>query len=277
MKVIFNSRVAEVFEIGSFWSNRAFLYGDGIFETMLWANGEIKRWPLHQERLSRALDVLQIEVPEDLLEERLSNLVTHLVKSDRVEGDLRLRLQVWRKAGGKYTPTQHQADYLLVYEALPPSSQAWDQVENIGCSTRHFTHQHPLSFCKTISSLLYVMAGLEKKTMGWDEILLCDKEGNIAEAGVANIFWVKGSGIFTPCASTGCIEGIRRASIIAYFQDTPHEVTIVRSSIHHLEQADVVFTANALGIRFLRRWENTTFRIPGEQGFPDFLQGILYR
>lgn len=276
MKVIFNSRIAEAFEIGAFWSNRAFLYGDGVFETMLWADGEIKRWNLHQQRLCRALDVLQMEVPEALMKNHLPQLVQHLIKSDRIAGNLRLRLQVWRKAGGKYTPTQHQAEYLLVYEPIPPSSQAWGQVENIGCSTQHFTHQHSLSFCKTNSSLLYVMAGLEKKIMGWDEILLCDKEGNLAEAGASNIFWVKGSDIFTPCPSTGCVEGIRRASIISYFQNTPHEVSMVRCAVHHLEHAQVVFTANALGIHFFKHWENTSYLLPNDPEFPDFLQGILY-
>ena len=276
MKVIFNSRIAESFEIGTFWSNRSFLYGDGVFETMLWSDGEIKRWNLHQQRLQRALDVLQMEIPNDLLEDRIPELVQHLAKSDRVEGKLRLRLQVWRKAGGKYTPSQHQADYLLVYEPLPSIHPLWEQVENIGYSTQHFTHQHALSFCKTSSSLLYVMAGLEKKTMGWDEILLCDKDGNLAEAGTSNVFWVKGGDIFTPCPSTGCVEGIRRASIISYFNSTPYEVTVLRSSIHTLEQADVVFTANALGLRFFKQWGNTCYLLPGDIGFPDFLHGILY-
>jgi branched-subunit amino acid aminotransferase/4-amino-4-deoxychorismate lyase len=43
--------------------DRSFLYGDGLFETMLIANGKPFRWTQHWERLQRGADFLKIKLP----------------------------------------------------------------------------------------------------------------------------------------------------------------------------------------------------------------------
>jgi len=275
MKVIFNSRIVESFEIPAFWTNRAFQYGDSLFETMLWTGSHILRLAQHQERLFRGLDILQIKIPDDLLKTGLQKQVEELFLLERYAGFARLRMQVWRRAGGRYTPLHHDAEWFLSYEPISEPT-AYHVIDKAGVASAAFSTPHALSFCKTGSSLTYVLAGLEKKNQQWDEILLTDIHGHIAEASASNVFWVKGSDIFTPSLASGCIAGVRRATIIDFFRHTEHEVTEVLTPIQSVWDADLLFTANAMGLGFIKSLHNEHYLVPGDAKFPSFLQGILH-
>lgn len=273
MKVIFNSRVVEESDIGSFFSNRAFRYGDGLFETILWMPEGPISLGLHYERLNKSMGMLGMKKPEELTRDGLENMIRDLVLNERFEGAARLRLQVWRTAGGYYTPSNHQVEYLI--ELSPIYFSPYKILDKADFANEIHTSYHELSALKSSSALLYVKAGIEKQERNLDEIILTDTRGNVAEASASNIFWVNGDNLFTPSLSCGCIEGIRRKRVIQHFELTPYEVMEMEASKEHLMKADCIFTTNALGISFIRSIESERFLIPGDNEFPSFLNQIL--
>ena len=79
--------------------NRAMMYGDGLFETIRMFDDQLPFLPLHWERLNRGLQVLGMTVPSnwsvDFFEDEIRKII---------QGNARIRLNVWRAAGGFFTP-----------------------------------------------------------------------------------------------------------------------------------------------------------------------------
>jgi branched-chain amino acid aminotransferase len=85
-------------------------------------------------------------------------------------------------------------------------------------------------------------AMIEARSRGFDNCLMCDMLGNIAELGTANIFMVKDGVVFTPAGNGTFLAGITRARVIALLRDAGAAVveTVLRYS--DFETADEVFS-----------------------------------
>src|SRR5690554_1679767 len=94
--------------------NRAFRYGDAIFETMLWENGQIRLLAYHVERLQKSMQVLQMNGWEDFDAEFIhSSVSTLLQKNEWDHRPCRIRLQVYRDGGGLYSPVTNRVGFVL--------------------------------------------------------------------------------------------------------------------------------------------------------------------
>ncbi len=71
-----------------------------------------------------------------------------------------------------------------------------------------------LAQLKCTSRLLYERAQEEAKAKGFNEAIILNKKGNLAEASRANIFFVLRHELFTPALLCGCLNGITRKAIM---------------------------------------------------------------
>tara|TARA_R110001592_G_scaffold86428_5_gene254953 strand:+ start:293 stop:1099 length:807 start_codon:yes stop_codon:yes gene_type:complete len=257
MKAIFNSRLIEIDSIKLDTKNRAFCYGDGLFETIVTGPNRINLTDFHLERLIRACKVLDLDPPLFSFQD-LNDMISQLADINQLNGDLRIRLQVWREDGGLYTPQQSVCSFML--QVAETSKPAFTEGGSIGISTTSKVSHTAISFAKTMSALPYVLAGIEMQQKKLDEIILLDALGNLAETHSSNLFWIVGDEIFTPSFKTGCIEGIMRRLILETL-----EVTEVMAKPERLLQADSIFTSNASGIRHFTSFENKRYLNPNEK------------
>lgn len=116
--------------------------------------------------------------------------------------------------------------------------------EAVDVKISEFIRPHPKS---TVSNAkicgLYVnsiLASLEAKRNGFDEALLLDFEGNVAEGPGENIFIVKDKKLFTP-AEDSILPGITRDSVIEIAEDMGIPVGEKKMSPSELKIADEVF------------------------------------
>src|SRR3989304_4719639 len=84
--------------------NRSFRYGDGIFETIRFANGRIQFLDSHMSRIRTSMEILKMDCPENYTEEFFRTEISKLIKENKVEKGARIRLTIFRKEGGYYTP-----------------------------------------------------------------------------------------------------------------------------------------------------------------------------
>jgi branched-chain amino acid aminotransferase len=99
----------------------------------------------------------------------------------------------------------------------------------------------PLAGVKTISWLQNVWAVAEAQRDGFDEVVLLNERGEVAECTAANIFAVKGGKIHTPPLSSGCLEGVTRGIL---FEIAPEAgIAVVEQALRpeDLYSADEVF------------------------------------
>src|SRR5258705_5132473 len=89
-------------------TNRAFRYGDAVFETIRLMNGEILFFEKHLARLKRSMEMLSMNWHEDFSFQNLHLLIRHLDQVNNLRGNGRIRLEVFRKDGGYYTPQTNE-------------------------------------------------------------------------------------------------------------------------------------------------------------------------
>jgi branched-chain amino acid aminotransferase len=71
-----------------------------------------------------------------------------------------------------------------------------------------------LAGVKTISWLPNVWAVAEAQKEGFDEVVLLNERGEVAECTAANVFVVKGDKVLTPPLNSGCLEGVTRGILM---------------------------------------------------------------
>lgn len=260
MKVLYDERIIDEAEFSLPFHNRAWRYGDGIFETMTLQNGEIWHWPQHWQRLTNAMSVLGLVWGKVKNQQSFAKEIKRLIEQEQIKNGI-VKIYVWRSGGGKYLPATDIAEYCIAagssgkvnHKKIVSLAGFCTQVQNVASPYSHF---------KRLNSLHYVLAAREMKAYNWDEIILCDYDDNISEALYSNVFWCKDDQFYTPSLGTGCIEGTFRSAFIHYLKKSGVLIHEVKSKPGHLLNADSVFTTNASGIQIIERIGERTFGPP---------------
>jgi branched-chain amino acid aminotransferase/4-amino-4-deoxychorismate lyase len=238
------------------FDNRAFLYGDGLFETIIYQDHKIRFTSYHQERLTSGMQAMYLQFETGISMEMLFEKLHQLVQQSNL-ASARIRLQVWRSPGGLYTPQHHTCELMATCIALQPKQTPPKYQVSISKTVRLMASNW--SAYKTISALPYIQAGIEKEQRRLDDLILLDREGHVSECCASNIFWKQGATYFTPSLDTGCIDGIMRRHIIDQLHKHHIEIHIGTFTSEALLQADEVFTSNVTGIHAIHNIDKRTF------------------
>ncbi len=119
MYLLYNWQLIREEDFSLSFTNRAFQYNDGLFDTLIIAQGNIRFLPDHLERMQQALRVLQLHVPAALLNPAIfTDYVTKLIKQNTLTAPLvRVKVHIWRAPGGLFTPEQNSAECLITAQA----------------------------------------------------------------------------------------------------------------------------------------------------------------
>ncbi|MCF8372630.1 MAG: aminotransferase class IV [Bacteroidales bacterium] len=237
--------------IGS--SNRAFLYGDALFETMH-ANGtEVQFFDLHYTRLTESAKKLHFDLPSTFSSAFLQNEIRRLVQKNRSFKGSRIRVSLFRNDGGFYVPTTNQCSYVIEQSQLPSANY---QLNTNGLVIDIFDGiKKPVNLLaeiKSANALLFVLSGIYKTNNQLDDCLLVNEKGNIIEAISSNLFLFSNSILYTPPLVDGCLPGIMRSVILSIAKKEGIQVEQTSIGYENLEQAEEVFLSNAVsGIRWV--------------------------
>jgi branched-chain amino acid aminotransferase len=230
--------------------NRGLAFGDGFFETLVFTGGHLRYAAGHLARMQQAAAALYLTLPTALATtEALAATLAGLAAANNLPA-ARLRLQLWRAGGGRYTPPTDAAEWLATAEPFVPDDAPLRHVDFARDTQSMYS---PLSFCKGPQAWLYVRAAHERQQRGLDEIILCDAAGHVAEAGAAAIFWLKDDVLFTPALASGCVAGVRRAAVLRAARAGGLACREGLFSPADLLAADAAFTANVAAVRVVQQ------------------------
>ncbi|MGI4865796.1 MAG: aminotransferase class IV [Janthinobacterium lividum] len=239
--------------------NRGLAFSDGFFETLIFSDNQLHLVAGHAARMQRAAAALYLTLPAPLATaEALAATLARLAAANHLP-TARLRVQLWRSGGGRYTPTTNATEWLATAEPFVPD----DSPTALADFARQ-THSmySPLSFCKGPQAWLYVRAAHERQQRGLDEIILLDATGHVAEAGAAAIFWLKAGVLYTPALTCGCVAGVRRAEVLRRAQAQGIECREGLFAAADVVVADAIFTANVAALRAVRQVGPVKFAEP---------------
>ena len=255
-QLLFNNLLVAADGFGLPLPNRGLAFGDGFFETLILTKGQLRLAADHFARMQQAAAALYLTLPTELSSpEALETTLARLAAANYLPA-ARLRLQLWRAGGGRYTPPSDTANWLATAEAFVSDDSPIARA-NFALET-HSIHS-PLSFCKGPQAWLYVRAAHERQQRGLDEIILCNAAGRVAEASAAAIFWVKDGVLFTPSLASGCVAGVRRAQVLRAAKDAGLEYHEALFPQEDLLAAEAVFTANVAALRGVQQVASVRF------------------
>ena len=272
---ILNGHIVSVYEPSVPFTNRAFRYGDSLFESIRFCNNKIMFLKDHVTRLKLGMTVLRMNLPAEFNTENIYDLITVLLKKNGHAPNARIRLTVFRNEGGYYTPESDDYSFLVVSEAL-------DSIYNLN-QKGYWVYIYgdikksinKLSNIKSGNALMYVMAGLSKQSMKLDDCLLVNENGAICESINSNIFVVKNGTIYTAPLSEGCVAGVMRKQIMNIANE--NKILTFESSItpYTLMNGDEVFLTNSInGIRWVGQFKDKFYTNKMSQFFVDKLNSL---
>ncbi|CAL2061347.1 aminotransferase class IV [Tenacibaculum sp. 190524A05c] len=238
--------------------NRAFKYGDGIFETIKVQNGKIVFLEDHYFRLMASMRMLRMKIPMkftlEFFEEEIKK-TTAAFNSNL----LRIRINVYRKDGGLYTPLTNEVDYIIEVKEITPNIK---EIYKLDLYKDFYNYSGLLSTVKTTNRMLNTLAAIYAEENDLNNCVLLNERKGVVEVTNGNIFIVKGNTIKTPALTEGCIKGITRKKVIEIIEKHP-DFTIEETSISpfELQKSDEVFITNAIvGLQPVTNYRKKEFK-----------------
>ncbi|WP_341749614.1 branched-chain amino acid transaminase [Candidatus Tisiphia endosymbiont of Sialis lutaria] len=190
-------------------------YSGGVFEGEKAYNGKIFKLEEHTQRLIESAKSLSIEVPysfEEIIEAHQLLITKNNIK------DAYIRPLIWVGSESLNLTNVNLSVNLLI--AAVPST-----LRPSGALSLHIARWrkcHPNSLppqCKSSGHYnMMIVCQKEAKSLGYDDAILLDWRGYVAECSTANIFFVKDDQLFTPIADS-FLNGITRQTIIELAND----------------------------------------------------------
>ena len=230
-------------------NNRAFKYGDGVFETIRCKGLFPLHFQLHYKRLVAALKALKMDVSSLPIYEEMEAQIKKLLQKNLLFKASRVRISCFRDGEGLYTPTSNKINYYIESSVLESVDY---ELNSKGLLIDTYTdikkELNPISFFKISSALTYVMAAIHKQENNLDDCLIVNSQGLIIEAISSNVYYLKGEIIYTPKILSGCVAGVMRQVMFQF---------VTQSGAYQLEEvagiteddllnADECFITNAI-------------------------------
>ena len=240
--------------------NRAFRYGEGLFETMKMIKGKIPLLAYHHTRLRAGLDMLQLNPPSSFSAEILISQTSHLCKKNHCEELARIRLTVFG-GNGMINKGDNGFQYLIEAGVADEKTNHLNEKGfTIGLYMEARKAFDKLSGLKSANYLPYLMAAKHSYKNGLDECLVLNMYDRIAESSIANLFLVMGQQIITPPLTEACVNGVMRRYLLDKLDNAEYEVLQKPVTEQDIEKADELFLTNAIyGIRWVKRFRDKEY------------------
>lgn len=202
--------------------NRGYLYGDAIYEVWRTYHGTIFAWHEHWRRLEWSASALHFSLPlssDDMLAEILRTVAAYRRAVPGSE-ELYLRLQISRGSGaiGLDVGLADCAEYVIFVQANkshPPEVLRAGLKLSVATTLRRNPMESLSPAWKTGNYLNNILGLREARARGADEVIMLNRIGEVTEAAVSNIAFVRDGTIVTPPLSAGILGGITRELVLS--------------------------------------------------------------
>jgi aminodeoxychorismate lyase len=221
--------------------DRGFLYGDGLFETLLIWNSNPFRWQSHWKRFMAGAEFLGIRPPFE--SEAAFNFACELIGRNALPQAL-LRIHLSRGIGRRgYSPKGADRPNMVMSLHPATASEPGTPAQwRLLTSSLRLPAGDRLAQFKSTSKLPQVCARAEADASGADEALLLDTDGNVVEGASSNLFWMAGNTVYTP-PIYGNLPGVTRAVVLELCAKTGFAVREMNVAPEVLPLAEGVFVS----------------------------------
>jgi len=262
-KYIYNGEIVTARDLVDIaFSNRAFKFGDALFETIRYSNKNILFLTDHVLRLKLSMPILKMKIPSYFSFDYFLNKISELIYANQLQDkSARIRITVFRQGSGAYYPSTNEVDFIMeveeletTYYLLPERGLVVDLFKDT------FKPINRLSNLKTGNALIYVLASINSDFLRTDDCFILNEKGHICEATSSNVFAVKGNMVMTPPLTEGCVSGILRNQIKKIAEENKLLFIEKPFTSHTLIDAEEVFITNTIqGPQWIRQFQSKIY------------------
>lgn len=270
-KIWFNGELVEWRSATTHVLTHTLHYGMGVFEGVRayeTPDGPaIFRLQDHTKRLFNSAKIVGMQLP--FTEEQINQAHIDVVKANNLASCYFRPMAYY--GSGKLGVAPKQDDVQVILAAWAWGAYLGEEGMRKGIRVRvsSFTRHHPnVTMIKAKANGNYmnsIMANTEATRDGYDEAILLDVQGYVAEGSGENIFTVRDGVLYTPALDVA-LDGITRRSVIAIASEMGLKVVEKRLTRDELYVADeVFFTGTAAEVTPIREIDGRQIGI-GERG-----------
>jgi branched-chain amino acid aminotransferase group I len=231
--------------------DHGFLYGYGLFETMRAYDGHIFRLDSHLARLRRSAESIRLThrilTTEDG-KQSLKAACMATLEANELK-DARIRLTVSAGEGDMTpNPRTHSNPTILItarkLDPLPPEKYGNGFKATVSSLRRN--SRSPLSRLKSTCYMENILARTTARASGYDEAILLNEQGYVAEGSMTNVFLVSQGELVTPSVESGVLTGITREAVLEIARTSNIRATERLVNLDELVQAQEAFVTNSV-------------------------------
>lgn len=236
--------------------------GSGVFDGARFFNGRAPDLLAHCERVNRSAKAMMLNpsvTAADMVE-----IVSEGLKHYSADSAVYIRPMYWGISGDvtAIVPNPDEVGFAISLEEIPMAPA--DDAVTLGRTT----FRRPVledSVVNAKAGCLYPNNARmlrEVRARGFQNALVADAMGNVAESATANVFMVKDGEVFTPVPNGTFLSGITRARHIKHLHadGVPVHETVLKFS--DFETADEVFlTGNMSKITAVKGFEDKSYQV----------------
>lgn len=242
-------------------ADRGLHYGDGLFETIRVEQGGLHYWQQHYNRLAHSAQRLALSCPQQTV---LEDDIRHLLRYSQATAAQTavLKIIITRGAGergyrfARNLPVTRivQLDSCTVHK----ESHGEHGIAATFCQHR-LASSAQLAGIKHLNRLDNILASAELGKR-WQEGIVLDQQDNVIEGCFSNLFFLRGTCLYTPALRTAGVEGIIRQRLLQLVSDAGLTLCIDHFSRQQLVDADEIFFSNSLiGLWPVRQLDDKMF------------------
>jgi len=226
--------------------DRAFHYGDGLFETVAVRGGEPRLWQYHMERMTLGCERLSLEMPA--VDEVRDELQVALGQHSPRNGDCIAKIVLSGGPGQRgYGRPPGTVGALLIglFDYKPVPRQAYvDGIDTVVCETPLATGS-PTAGLKTLNRLEQVLGRSECLAADAFEGLMLDAGNRLICGTMSNVFIVSDNSVITPSLERCGVAGVMRRLLLKALVERGLAVKAADVPIDELWNSDEVFLTNS--------------------------------
>ena len=243
-------------------SNRGFLFGDSVFETIKVLDSKVLFLEDHYFRLMASMRICRMEIPMNFTMEYFEEQILNLIATFSDSNSYRVRFSVYRDSDGFYLPKTRNVQFIVAASSLNSDLYAIGKESyEVELYKDFYVSKQLLSTLKTNNKMLQITGSIFADENGYDNCLVLNDEKNVVEALQSNLFMKIGNIVVTPPVSDGCLNGIMRKQILELLKKIEGiEVKEASISPFDLQKADELFLTNVIsGIQPITKYRKKEY------------------
>ena len=244
------------------FNNRAFLYGDGIFETVRIVNNKVLFLEDHYFRLMSGMRIIRMDIPMNFSMEYFEEQLLSTAKANSISDSCKVRITVFRNNGGLYLPETNSISFLInATEIIEKKYKIANKEYEVDLYKDFYVSKQLLSSIKSTNRIINITGSIFANENGLQNCILINDSKNVVEALNGNLFMLLENKLITPPVTEGCLNGVMRKQILSIAKQFENiEVFEQPISPFDLQKADELFITNVvLGIQPITKYRKKEF------------------